>query len=192
MRHAVSGTRPGPIATFLEALQASLEKGTFVRLILSYRGSDPDACQRAVGRLIDLKERAHLSFTLRFQRRDEVTNVVLAEGIGWVKSRLGPAFSGALLGTTERDWQLTDADKPGKVRLVRHKPATREKPIRQHDLSGPSFLDAAAQGWLAGLGVTDAHGRVLPSRADKFRQINHYLEILSHLWQGMGWQRGEG
>jgi SAM-dependent methyltransferase len=41
---------------------------------------------------------------------------------------------------------------------------------------------------LQGLGLLDADGKERASMADKRRQINHYLEILSHLAKERGWK----
>jgi hypothetical protein len=90
------------------------------------------------------------------------------------------------LNTTERDWQFF-AEETGKVRLVSHKPAFNEAPNRSHDRAKRKFLDASAQDWLHGLEVTDSAGKVRASMADKHRQIDHYLEILSHLAKQTGW-----
>jgi SAM-dependent methyltransferase len=95
-------------------------------------------------------------------------------------------FRNAYLWTTAGDWQLTQAGAPA-ARLVRHKTAVAKTPARAHDQSGPARLDATAQDWLHGLGITTAQGDVAAGMADKHRQVNHYLEILSHLAKDCGW-----
>jgi SAM-dependent methyltransferase len=71
--------------------------------------------------------------------------------------------------------------------LISHKPHTKTAPSREHDEAKQTWLDASARDWLFGLGVCDDRGRVIPSMADKHRQIHQYLEILSHLAKDCGW-----
>jgi SAM-dependent methyltransferase len=53
-------------------------------------------------------------------------------------------------------------------------------------ISRATLLDKSADDWLRGLGVLDRDGKLRASMADKHRQINRYLEILSHLAANVG------
>jgi SAM-dependent methyltransferase len=100
--------------------------------------------------------------------------------------QLGSHFRSALLGTTTRDWQFISKET-GEARLIDHRPADPQVPVREHDQKAAGFLDASASDWLAGLGILDRDGKLRASMADKHRQINHYLEIISHLARECGW-----
>jgi hypothetical protein len=113
-------------------------------------------------------------------------NFPVAEAVEWVGANLAGEFRSALLCTTRRDWQLIVTES-GAARLVAHKPSSPTPPSRAHDQARPGLLANSARDWLQGLDVCDASGKVRARRADKYRQINRYLEILSHLAADCGW-----
>ena len=61
-----------------------------------------------------------------------------------------------------------------------------------HDQPKADRLDESAQSWLHGLGITDAAGHVRASMADKFSQINRYLEIVAPARTVSGSNQREG
>ena len=165
--------KPDPITQFLTKLAASLADETFVRLVLTGE-------EKALGRLVDLKGAPHLSVTFRHATKDVTKNIPVNEAVAWVEQQLAGKRCGALLGTTTRDWQLVIPAR-GKARLIAHKPDVTSAPTRSHDLPKQTLLDDSARDWLGGLDV------LRPAMADKRRQIDRYLEILSHLAADCGW-----
>lgn len=178
-------SKPEPIASFIRKTVASLSDGTFVRLALA-TPTKPEAPQKILGRAVQLRGALHLSLTLRFPTRDVTQNLSAPEVAAWLQQQLGLNFSSALLGTQVRDWQFS-SPPTGGTRLVGHKPAKKAAPPQEHDRKTVGFLDANARDWLTGLGVLDRDGKLRASMADKHRQINHYLEIVSHLARECGW-----
>ncbi len=174
-----------PAEIFAEKTTSSLAAGKFVRLVLS-RPGHPDSPQKILGRGVKLKGVCQLSLTLRYATRDVTQNLPLPAVPAWLREQLGAKFRSALLGTTTRDWQFISKES-GESRLVDHSPAEKNAPARDHDQKAGGILDGSASDWLAGLGVLDSDGRLRASMADKHRQINHYLEIVSHLIRECGW-----
>jgi SAM-dependent methyltransferase len=175
-----------PVEDFIRHTVTSITDNTFVRLVFSGGSGDASAPKRVLARLIKLRGAPHLSLTLRHATRDVTQNLPVGEVAGWLRLQLTGHFRSALLGTTVREWQLNFP--PGKEPwLISHKPHTRTAPARDHDEARQTWLDASARDWLHGLGVCDAHGRVNPSMADKHRQMQRYLDILSHLARDCGW-----
>lgn len=160
-----------PAEQFAAHTATSLANGTFVRLVLSRPAASPTAPLKVFGRFVQLKTGPHLSLTTRYPTRDVTQNLPVARVTGWLREQLAGPFAAALLSTTQRDWQFS----AGKPRLVTHKPATTAAPSPAHDRAKSTLLDDSAHDWLAGLGV------LRPALADKRRQIERYLEILSHL-----------
>lgn len=178
-----------PVAAFLDRFTLSLDEGTFAKLALSRPVSGGTRPEKILGRLIELRGAPHLSLTLRHATNDVTRNVPLGEATEWLRTQLGAEFRSALLGTTERDWQLFFPDG-GAPKLVAHKPAATAAPPRAHDQPKNDVLQSSANDWLHGLGVTDANGKVRASMSDKHRQINRYLETLTHLATDAGWIGG--
>jgi len=161
-------SNPNPTARFWQLFAQSCADGSFVRLIFS-SGRNATGPQKVIGRLVELKGVPHLSLTYRYPTRDITKNIPLTEAAVWLRDNIAPQFRSALLGTTARDWQLTPTG------LLSHKPAVTTPPPRAHDLPKHTLLDDSARDWLEPLGV------LRPAMADKRRQIERYLEILSHL-----------
>lgn len=174
-----------PAEAFVEKVVASLTNRTLVRLSLT-SPTRAEAAPKILGRGVNLQGRMHLSLTFRHPTRDVTRNLPEAEVAAWLRAQLVAEYRSAALGTITRDWQFI-SDATGKCRLVDHKPANRQLPTRDHDAKRAGILDARARDWLQGLGILDRDGKLRASMADKHRQIDHYLEILSHLIRECGW-----
>ncbi|MEI7730874.1 MAG: SAM-dependent methyltransferase [Verrucomicrobiota bacterium] len=178
-------SNPNVEPEFIARLEQSLAEDTFVRLRLSGPASAAAAFHQVTGRLIVLHGAPHLSFTLTGTRH-ETRNLPVPEAIRWVGGQLHGAFQNALLSTTRKDWQLRRPAK-GPARLIVHRATQAAPPPRTHDLPRQRLLDATACDWLQGLEILDPQGNVRARMADKHRQIDRYLEILSHLAEDCGW-----
>ena len=168
-------------AQFVQKLADSLPAGKFVQLTLTRPVKPVDGLERVLGRCVEIKGQSQLSLTFRYPTRDVTKNLPLPEVAAWVRAQIAGNFRGARLSTTTGDWQLTPK------RLIAHPPATTTPPVRQHDAVKPTTLDASAHAWLQGLHVVNADGTVRPGMADKYRQIDRYLEIFTHLARDCGW-----
>ena len=169
------------ITRFLQTLADCLHAGTFVRLTLTRPVKPVDGLERVFGRCVEIKGQSQLSLTFRYPTRDVTKNLPLPEVADWTRAQITGHFRGAHLSTTAGDWQLTPK------RLIAHPPAATTAPPRLHDAAKPTTLNAAAHAWLHGLGVVNADGTVRPTMADKYRQIDRYLEIFTHLARDCGW-----
>jgi len=165
---------------------ASLNDGTFVRLTLSSPIASGDTPLKVLGRCVMLRGEPHLSLTLRHRDRDVTKNLPPHETNNWLREHLEKQFRSALLSTTRKDWQFISKEG-GEAKLIPHTPSSKKVPSRKHDQPHEGFLDKSAKDWLQGLGVLDRDAKLRASMADKHRQINHYLELLSHLANECGW-----
>ncbi|MGQ9662945.1 MAG: class I SAM-dependent methyltransferase [Kiritimatiellia bacterium] len=157
----------------MERLAQSLANGSFVRLVLS---GEP----RITARLAELRQTLHVSFTLHETSRAITHNLPVPEAIEWVRRQLEsrPTHARtALLCTTQHDWQLTPR------RLIAHKPSITTAPSRTHDLRKQTLGDRSTSDWLAALEL-NRH-----PLARRRRQVERYVEILSHLAKQCKWQK---
>ncbi len=174
-----------PAQHFAQKTNSALTDGTFIRLVMS-RPVSKELPQKIMARLVRLRGVPNLSLTLRNSTQDMTKNLLMAQVADWLKEQLGEAFRSALLCTTTRDWQFI-SNEAGVARLVDHKPSETQLLSQDHDKKAFGMLDSSAVDWLHGLEILDRDGRVRASMADKHRQINHYLEIVSHLAKDCGW-----
>lgn len=182
-------TQPDVHERFASETAASLADGSFVRLVLSLPTTPEDAPRKILGRCVMLRGAPHLSLTFRHDTRDTTKNLPLAESTAWLREQLRHGLRSALLGTTKADWQIISSES-GPPRLISHKPTRKQAPPREHDQKHAGILARPADDWLIGLGVLDRDGKPRVSMADKHRQINRYLELLTHLAKECGWIPG--
>jgi protein-L-isoaspartate O-methyltransferase len=174
-----------PHTELLAHLAASLADRTFVKLSLgNYRGSEEQLKQLIAKRIL-VKREEKLSLTYRYKTRDVVKNYPLPEGQALVADLLQPAgFRVANLYTLGNDWQY-EWFGPQKSGLRQLPPSHTEVPPLAHDQPKQRALAPGGKAYLHALGLTDATGEVYKNAQDKYRQINHYIEILRPLLQAL-------
>ncbi len=165
-------------ARFIDLLRVSLADEGFVKLVLArYSGEEPDLKQIEVRHVL-LRERQHLSIVSHHATRDSTRNLPLEDGVAWVASQLGPSFRNAHLITREEEIQLL-IGKRGTGTLHRAAVARNEARSLAHDREKHRFVDLE-QPFLVALGVTTPEHRVVPAMARKWKQINKFVEVVSH------------
>ncbi len=158
-------------------LEASLERDEFVKLTLS-KPARKSELQNIYAKQVVLKEGPQLSFTFHYRTKDIVKNYSFSDGIDKIRELLGPEFKIATLFTTQVDTVLI-ISKKGKM-VVTTTDATQTAVAATHD---KQKRKRAKEGdaYLVQLGIADAQGKIIPKMADKFRQINKYLEVMEEL-----------
>ena len=101
---------------FLGLLSKSLERDTFVKLVLAkYRGPEPDLV-RVTARKLTLRGKPSMSFVYSYKTRDGTKNVPLEAAVPAIAEDIGIAFDNAHLLTTTHETQLAVSRK-GKYSL---------------------------------------------------------------------------
>ncbi|MFZ1808623.1 MAG: SAM-dependent methyltransferase [Cyclobacteriaceae bacterium] len=163
---------------WIEKLKSSLEKGEFVKLTLSKPVRASELVNVYVKQVV-LKEEPKLSFTYHYKTRDVVKNYNLGEGVDKAQELLSNEFKIGTLFATMEDVVLR-ISKKGKMVVTTTAASqaavsveTHDKQKRKRALEGDTYLTQ--------LGIADAQGKIIPKMADKFRQINKYLEVMEEL-----------
>jgi SAM-dependent methyltransferase len=165
---------------FLLAMKTSLDEGTFVKLTLAkYAGVEP-GLKNVYVRPVAIKGEERLSILRRYKTKDLVNNHTFDEGLGTVRELLGEGFLSGHLFTIERDTRI-EFNRKREARLSTHTPTFSERPALSHDRKKQRFVEPEGNVYLRALGVTNERGEVRPGMADKFRQVNKFVEILSGL-----------
>ena len=161
-----------------EHLQQSIERDDFVKITLSKPLSKRNELVNVYIRLIELKNKQHLSFTYRFKTNDQVKNYTLEDARSVIEDLLLNKFRFATLFSLKEDVQLFVSKK----KVVSYKtqfPSFKNKPPETHNK--PKEHKVITGEYLTYLGVSDKNGKIIPKMADKYRQINKYLEIIDNL-----------
>ncbi len=127
---------------------------------------------------VEIKCERKLSFTYRYQKRDIVKNYAFDEAISNLRKHIGEEYRFATLFTTSGDFVLQHNGNHFKMK--QQEASITELPSLSHDRNKNRKLEASdGKKYLHLLGITDANGNINPKSQDKFRQITHYIEILS-------------
>ncbi|MEO6568634.1 MAG: SAM-dependent methyltransferase, partial [Opitutaceae bacterium] len=157
--------------------------GTLVKLTLGkYRGDDA-TLKNIFVRPVTLKSGRQLSLVWRHAMRDVTKNHPPIEALALIESFIGKDFLDAHLFTTSQSAQLECA-ADGAARL-HVKTASAQPSVSGHDATSHDRVKAHVippdAPWLRALGVTNDRGQPREGMADKFRQIQKFAELLSHL-----------
>lgn len=168
---------------FVSLLRDAVAQGTLVKLTLGKpRGLDP-TLQNIFARPVTLKRGEHLAVVWRHQTRDITKNFGRDEAVATLEPLIGRDFLDAHLFTANQTAQL-ECKPDGSARLRVKQSAEAAKSgfsvSPDHDRSKMVAIPADAS-WLRALGVTNDRGQPREGMADKFRQIQRFAELLSHL-----------
>ena len=147
-------------------LQEAHTRGTLVKLTLgAYRGRDK-SLENVFVRPVALKGGDRLQFVYRHTTRDVTKNLTHKEALARLAEHMQTDFGSAHLFTTE----LTAQWKYGSRRLIMGTAQHAATPDTSHDRPKQRVIGDDAD-WL----------RALEAKPDKVRQIQKFVEILSHL-----------
>lgn len=157
-----------------------MESGSFVKITLSaYKGTE-DLKNIYVKKVL-IKNAPKLSFTYRYKTRDIVKNYTQAEALEQLETYFGAEqFNIITLFSLDGDAELS-MNKQGVAKLIHRKASQKELLPETHDKAKQRKLSDTSKPYLHALQITDANGTVYKNAQDKYKQINHYIEILSSL-----------
>jgi SAM-dependent methyltransferase len=174
-----------------ELIDAIADEGRFVSA--TWSGALPEAnpaAERITLRPVDLKAGRRYQLSVFDGRTTDVTNLEPAELIPRLEELFDAGFASVFVRTLDADWQLSHSRDRGP-RLTRHRPSATTI-ATSHDRPKPRLLDESAP-FLHAVGITDQQGRLKPTARAKHRQVERFVEILSHTlgdWGGGGTIRG--
>jgi len=167
------------VEQFIGEFAKSLRENTFVKMTLgNYRGTD-EHLQKLLIRLVETKKGNRLFFLYRYDMRDTAKNFSFEEGTGKLLEILGKEFFSAHLFTIQNDFQL-EIGRKDKSRLNVAKPTLSTKPPLSHDREKKNIIDSNSF-YLRALGITTDKGDIREKQRDKWKQLNKFIETLSHL-----------
>lgn len=164
------------VHAFRAAIENSFENKTFVRITLSKPKFKSSDLLNVYVRPIMVKNEVMLSFTLHFATNDQTKNYTESAGINEIIGMMENLFLSATLFTADADITLL-ASKKGHYTLQRNKASQTHAGSLTHDREKLK-RSKSSESYLQLLGISNEKGDIIPSMADKYRQINKYLEII--------------
>lgn len=169
-----------PITEFIESIQISLADHSFVSLSLNnYKGTD-ETLKAIHAKPILIKREPKVSVTYRHKTRDIVKNYTATEALELIEKNLGSGFKAATLYTNHYDLFLNSNSK-GTFSISRKKASQTSPASLTHDHQKKRAITPENKPYLQALRITDDQGNVFKNAQDKYRQINHYIELISPL-----------
>lgn len=168
------------IEKFLNACRQSLSAENFIKLTLgNYKGSEPQL-QKIFARLAETKKGIRMMMQYRYATRETARNFEPLEAIAEVAALLDGGFRSAHLFTTESDVQLTIGKR--NSRIITAAPTIFAKPELTHDRTKTTIVDPNAV-YLKAIGIVTDKGEIKAKQADKWKQINKFVEILDGIFR---------
>ncbi|MDF2453233.1 MAG: methyltransferase [Bacteroidota bacterium] len=165
---------------FISLFNKSLEENTFVKVSLANYNGLTEGLKNCYIKKTRIQNEDKLSFTFRYQTKDIVKNYSIKEGLSladeWLEKK---EFRHASLFTLEFDAVLEYSID--KTTLKKNKATHYELPSLEHNIKKNRLIAAEGKPYLKWLKITDEKGNVFNHAQDKYKQINHYVEVLSPL-----------
>lgn len=163
------------LTPLISAFEQRVSDDSFVKLTLSKPIRKSEKLQNVYIRQVLIKDELNYQFLYRYTTNDQVKNYSFEEGVSVLVTLLVENFRAATLFSLENDF-LTFVSKKKKVSFKTTAASFKNKPPQSHDK--PKLKRAEDSLYLKELGVLDNEGNLIPKMADKYRQINKYLEVI--------------
>lgn len=164
---------------FIRSIETHIHQKNFIRLSLgNYKGMELNLKNIYV-RPVQIKRQFKLSFIYRYKTRDITKNYTVDEGLNLIGELFNASnFAASTLFTTEAN--ITCQQTKNKNWTTKSdKPTGKLPPELTHDYQKERKLAEGSKRYLHELKLTDEKGNVYKTAQDKWKQINHYIELLS-------------
>ncbi len=167
---------------FLVQLRAAVTQGTLVKLTLGkpLPAAAPATLRNLYVRPVTLKAGPQFAFLWRHASNDITKNHPPAEALAELEPLLGTLFADAHLFTPLHSHQLQTLPD-GRLKLISRAVTSAPPPSPDGNDQAKAHPVTASAPWLHALGVTNPHGQPREGMAGKFRQIQKFAELLTHL-----------
>ena len=165
------------MTAFIDLLQDALQKENFIRCIWSNprKSGGP---QKMTAKGIVLGDTYHLQFALLQDKKEFHHNIPCEEVANFVQNN-GQGYKQIQLFTGEADYTIL-VNKKGEPTIKKHPATQKVPPSLSHNRQKNYLLDTPSSApFLKALGLMDQGEQIKPSKYDKYKQINRYLEIVA-------------
>ncbi len=161
-------------------IEESLSNTDFIKLTLSSKKDTSGELKNIYAKVVSVKAGTLLSFVFRYPAKDITRNYNFEEGLALINKSLEEDFYQAILLTANKDVHFMQFPN-GKSTIKQQEASQQMKPVFLHDKQKSLFISPENNLYLQLLGVTTLDGKVKKGMEDKFRQINKYVEVVSHV-----------
>lgn len=179
---------PAQLQSFLDTISNSIKKNELIKLTLGNKRNKQAELDNVFIKLVTIKNKAQLSFVYRYPTKDITKNFDTDTAIELIGKALETDFFNADLFTSTGDHHLS-VNKNGDIKL-NTKPASLKikTDTHRHDKQKERNIKSTGNTWLNALGITSSEGHVKKEKQDKYKQINHYVEIIEGILKDVQFQ----
>jgi len=167
------------IERLMSIIKASVSAGEFVKITMSIPSEYALELKNCYVRPILLKGIVAFSCTYRYKNKDIVKNYDPEAFYSLLHELLPKTFFAVTVFSLKQD-EVLKITSNGDWLFSKQLASKIEKPVLNHDRSKKKQV-SANQHYLQLLGISDQNGAIIPKMADKYKQINKYLEIMEGL-----------
>ena len=170
-------------AAFFDEIRGSLVQDRFIKISLGdYHGTEL-YLKNVYVKLVVIKREKKLSFVFRYKTQDITQNFEIEMGIMELQGLLKvEGFRVATLFTVTQNL-VCQFTRKAVWSLRKENPTAIKPTVLSHDKQKERKLHSADKVYLQELKLADASGNIYKNAQDKWKQINHYIEILSSILQ---------
>ena len=177
------------LQSFLKKIGESFNGQELIKISLGNKRDKSTALKNILVKPVAIKNTPKLAFTYRNNTNDTFKNYDLNEAIILLEKMLQTDFFNADLFTVQNDFHLSN-NKNNELKLIIKPASLSLKPdALQHDRQKHRIVDAANATYLNKLGITTAEGQVKKDMQDKYKQINHYVEIIDGIIKDINFEK---
>jgi len=165
------------LAQFFDKLSIFIDKEELIKLFLSNKKDKSSDLKTITISIVKLKKGTYLSFVFRHNTNDITKNYDFKEGKSLIKQYLDETFYNAEVFSNTENLILTSTKK-GVVSLKVKKASLKPLMTFSHDKPKNRLIKTKNNIYLKELGITTSEDTVIPTKTDKYRQINRYVELL--------------
>jgi SAM-dependent methyltransferase len=162
---------------FISLITDALSHQTFISCIWS-NPRKSDTYKKVTAACVSINDSLNIQFTLFKDNKafheniafDQVTDFITEKCVG---------FKQIQCFTTMHDYQIL-VNKKGEAHIKTKPPTQTALVSTSHNRQKKYILDTpSSESFLKALGIMDVNNQIKPSRYDKYKQINRYLEMIS-------------
>ena len=154
-----------------------LSNQTFISCIWS-NPRKADGCKKITAAVLTIGGAPHIQFTSFKDNKAFHDNIAPAEAADYIKANC-TNFKQIQCFTSVHDYHIL-LNKKGEAHIKAKPPTQALTSPLTHNRQKKYILDTpSSESFLKALGLMDTNGQIKPSKYDKYKQINRYLEIVS-------------
>ncbi len=164
--------------SLIKFLDEIIESGKLIEGVISKKRRKSDELNKLKVKPIKIKGELLYQIELFYDKKVQHINATKNEIAGMLYGYIEQYFLQAVFYCKDADYQIL-ISKKNKVKILNQKP-TRKSDINFSHNRDKNYIIKNNEpcDFLIELGVMDTNGKVKPSRYDKFRQLNRYLELI--------------